>query len=483
MKQIHIGLDFGTNQTKCCIFDVHRNTREFFKFDNGQFFLPSEVGVTTQGTFLYGYSPSDEVIQRLLYFKIASAEDEEFLLETDDTSTSYDTFDYGGFAPEFLSVIYITFVLFSIKERYQTEKTPQKNTIGGFIGRFIGNQEESEAIQFAIQLGIPTEWSQKKNLRRKRKFESILLISQFLQDKFKTKSSFLKATAEELKTEVKSALKRIKAAAQDKEQFDGLLNDNSLSVFPETAAGLNVLINNKQLKSGYYAAMDIGAGSTDISFFKVIGEQIKYIASESYLLGANSVYRRYKNCDSLDALKKSEQTIRNNILDPDSIPDKIEYVLKDVNDLISKKAKKLFARRVKFFERDILKRYTGQPVILYGGGGQLPTIDNFSVEIWGAPNGGVSWRFESGVKKMEKIQIQDYIEQIPNIINPIDEYKRDLPLLVVALGLSYIRHDSAAEWFDESHYIASDRDRQRIVEIAHPFNEDCYIYDVIDRHF
>src|SRR5690606_6410109 len=97
------------------------------------------------------------------------------------------------------------------------------------------------------------------------------------------------------------------------EAFDHLLSTQGLTVFPESAAGLTFLIKTGRLPSGYYAAVDIGGGSTDVSFFRVnTNDKTSYLASESLLLASNDVYRRYEGGAgrSLSSLQAGEQQVR-----------------------------------------------------------------------------------------------------------------------------------------------------------------------------
>ena len=68
MANYHIGLDFGTSQTKVCLYNTNSGEREFVKFANRTFFLPSLVTRTRENKFIYG----DEAAQgkKYRYFKI-----------------------------------------------------------------------------------------------------------------------------------------------------------------------------------------------------------------------------------------------------------------------------------------------------------------------------------------------------------------------------------------------------------------------------
>src|SRR4051794_21087335 len=101
MKKLNIGLDFGTSQTKVCIYDLDLDTHEFFKFPtNDSFFLPSVVGFLSNGRLVYGDKVSKLIKRQFSYFKIASAQDEEFLMETfEKNAQEQSIYTKSGFFP------------------------------------------------------------------------------------------------------------------------------------------------------------------------------------------------------------------------------------------------------------------------------------------------------------------------------------------------------------------------------------------------
>ncbi len=482
MKAFHIGLDFGTSQSKACIYDVDNNVHEFFRFpDTNSFFISSKIGLKNDDTFEYGNSNPATYKNEYYYFKIASAEDEEFHAETfESTPTSkpnlYLIEEFYPFTPEFLSVIYLTHLLFRIKEHYKARFT-QKDSGKGFIKKLFSASSKIEDIKFTVQLGIPTEWSQRKNLRRKRKFENILMIAELLQKKYKTHETYIKATSEELITHVKNIYKFQNLSNSD--QFDDELNSLGISVFPETAAGLTFIIKTRQLMQGYYGIMDIGGGTTDISFFCVeSGNSIKYLASESYLIAANTFYKRIANNEvSIHDLQKAEKEVQELIASGDWQNNKlIQPALYDVNKHLNKLVYKLFHRRVYHFRPGMVNRYADQPMLMYGGGSRLPGLDSGRIEIYN--NGNVT-SITIPTYFMEKQKIDRYTSII-NVLDDTGSWKTDLSVLVVALGLSYIKPESFANWFGEEDYQPKDgKSFRKIREIQHPQNEDYYLYDVL----
>lgn len=481
MKQYHIGLDFGTYQSKACIYHIDRDEHEFFRFDNGSFFLLSRVAIKKDGTLEYGDKMGAETLEEYYYFKIAAAEDEEFHAETygkeaDKDVNFYKFNEFHNYTPEFLSVVYLTNILFVVKEHYQSPTQPQKER-RGLISRFLGREKQQiEEVRFTVQLGIPTEWSQAKNLKRKRKFENILMLATLLQKKYLTLSAFLSASANQLKNDLKEAYES--NSFESKEKFYSQLHELGLSIYPETAAGITFLLLTNQLLPGYYAAMDIGAGSTDVSFYQILGNNIKYIASESYILASNDLYRIYSGSDnSMRALKTAEDNVKLKISTDDWKKDlHLVDSLKKLDHQLEDKLYRLFNKRVYYFSKGMLTNYLNQPIIMYGGGALIPIINSgqFLLHDHGSPSSITIPR-----TYVEKNMIERY-SAILNILPGDESWKPFFPLLVVALGLSFIKADSAAEWFDDTDYHIRDGAPELV---PHPFNEDLFIYDVLLSKF
>lgn len=497
MRNYNIGLDFGTYQSKACVYDVDNDVHEFFVFPTSKsFFLPSRVAERNDGTFEYGNSVSGLAIREYYYFKMAAAEDEEFREETSTntnplTTNFYDPDKFKPYTPEFLVTTFLTYMLLTIKEAWGKKKIkPIKK--GSFLSRLFDTQiAKEEEIKMTIQLGIPTEWSHKKNLKRKRKFQNILLISEFLQNKYKTLENYLNQKVGDLIEDIEEYYRTIKFNSLS--EFNSKLNSYGLSVWAETAAGLTFITQTKQLTTGYYAIMDIGGGTTDISFFRLMDNGvIKYIASEAYMMAANNVYSKLlPDKYTTDELYQMESEIRKTFdekkwKENSDLRAATKYVRSQLQELFHR----LFAKRVYWFHSDgMRKRYGNQSLIVYGGGFEIPEILTSVMLI-----------HDNGVKSkdvdctyMEVIEIEKFKSKI-NILPEDKTWEKSLSLLVVALGLSFIKKPGSADWFDRSDYHPEDGDPDKPVlrpkrpqrgggssdsEVPHPFNEGYYIYNVL----
>lgn len=197
MANYHIGLDFGTSQTKVCLFNKDSDVREFLKFDNNSYFLPSLIVKKPDNTFSYGNENENGIKYR--YFKMAAAEDDHLIQVTNedleghlkngavDDFRKYST-DYQ-IKPEILVVLYLTYIYLFVKQNKSTQNT---QNVGGLLGRLAGNNATTQNT-FSINLGIPTEWNNPNHIKRRIKFQSLLITSIELANQFDGLHTFLKS--------------------------------------------------------------------------------------------------------------------------------------------------------------------------------------------------------------------------------------------------------------------------------------------------
>lgn len=222
---ITVGLDFGTHQTKVCL--EHKEgvecEYEFFKFEdkNGikQYTLPSIISRTKDGKLEYGYINENPDAQIIRYFKQGA-----FCTATDVNLSHDDAIYY--------SIWYIAYILFDLEEKYGQE--------------------------FTIQMGAPADSEHIESVRR----IAVSIIAsayRLVEEVFKNnKNEFLTTRYFTLKskTEIVPYSSEIKATY-------GLL------VFPEAYACLKPLTENGKISRGMSLMVDIGGGTTDISFFTI----------------------------------------------------------------------------------------------------------------------------------------------------------------------------------------------------------------------
>ena len=329
MANYLIGLDFGTSQTKVCLLNSDSNVREFLKFDNEKYFLPSLITKKEDNTFSYG----DETVNgtKYRYFKMAAAEDEELVKVTNEDLKGHlpvgNIDDFRKYStnnevkPEIFVVLYLTFIYLFIKKKKNTKKT---TGIGGLLERFIGNTQVIENA-YAINLGIPTEWNNPAHIKRKIKFQTLLLTSAQLADNFENLDAFLLAKDTELLSKISKINENHLNELVDKktneigELINSWLISKKLAVFPESAAGINYLLKTKRLDDGCFATLDIGAGTSDIAIFEVKkNKSSRYFCLESTEIASNDFYREYakqlypEDSITFDIIERVEKIIKSN---------------------------------------------------------------------------------------------------------------------------------------------------------------------------
>lgn len=221
---ITVGLDFGTHQTKVCIEDkegVELNYT-FMKFSDAyrrEFYtLPSLVGVGKDGLLSYGYLPRRYDGRIIRYFKQSTFR---------PSPTSMPQINAMYF-----STWYLAYILFDLEEKYGQE--------------------------FTIQMGAPTDSG---HVHQVKVIATRIIASAYrlVEDVFPNdKEKFLATPMKEL-TEITEL---VPYSQEIKDEY-GLL------VFPEAYACLKPLISQGKLATGMSLMIDIGGGTTDISFFTI----------------------------------------------------------------------------------------------------------------------------------------------------------------------------------------------------------------------
>ena len=221
---ITVGLDFGTHQTKVCIENkegVELNYT-FMKFEDTYhrlfYTLPSIVGVGKDGLLSYGYLPRRYDGRIIRYFKQSTFHPSE----TGMTQVN----------ALYFSTWYLAYILFDLEEMYGQE--------------------------FTIQMGAPTDSS---HINAVKTIATRIIASAYrlVEDVFANDKQKLLATP------MKELVDLTELVAYSKE----IKEEYGLLVFPEAYACLKPLISQGKLATGMSLMIDIGGGTTDISFFTI----------------------------------------------------------------------------------------------------------------------------------------------------------------------------------------------------------------------
>ncbi len=194
------------------------------------------------------YSDMPEYLKKLeAWEKLKESASSKMIYRNFKQATFLDEKDYPwpyDIKPEMLSVWYLTYVLFKLDEYFS--KLAEDGVGDG---------------TYSLQVGVPTG---KNKLKEQQKKAISIFVSAFkLMESYNNDfSQFMSATVSELleKTTLRNYRYNDKAYMDDKYYYN-------INVFPEAYAGLFVMTANRALASGFNLLVDIGGGTTDITFF------------------------------------------------------------------------------------------------------------------------------------------------------------------------------------------------------------------------
>lgn len=321
---ITVGLDFGTHQTKVCI--EHKDGVElnytFMKFSDTYhrdfYTLPSIVGVGKDGLLSYGYLPRKYDGRIIRYFKQSAFR---------PTSSSMPQTN-----AMFFSTWYLAYILFDLEEKYGQE--------------------------FTIQMGAPTDSShidQAKVIATRIMASAYRLVEDvFVNDKEK----FLATSMKEL-TELTTL---VPFSQEIKDEYN-------LLVFPEAYACLKPLINQGKLAKGMSLMIDIGGGTTDISFFTI--EENKPQVYDFYSINKGLNYLTGAN-------ERNQTGTEVNVLDASEIIHgrRASYIneLNQVCDTLRSKLQKEFKMQTGLDMHRLLDALKNRPLVYCGGGSTFKSL-------------------------------------------------------------------------------------------------------------
>ena len=221
---ITVGLDFGTHQSKICVERKEgvEVSYEFLKFKDRHgkmsYTLPSIIQKDSAGMLSYGFVAPKKDSEIIRYFKQA-------------TFTNLNN-EFSQEQAMMFSVWYISYIIFDLEELYDKD--------------------------FAIQAGVPSDGSHMA-MQMKRAVRIILSAYKLVEDVFENdKEKFLNTPFEEL-----IELTEILPYSREKK------DEYSILIFPEAYACLLPLVKSSKIPRGMSLMVDIGGGTTDISFFSI----------------------------------------------------------------------------------------------------------------------------------------------------------------------------------------------------------------------
>lgn len=321
---ITVGLDFGTHQSKVCIEfkEGAELNYKFFTFKDytgkERYTLPSIIKNREDGLLEYGYLGSSAHGNIIRYFKQATFTTSEGFL------SQKEAIHY--------SIWYLAYILFDLEQKYKQS--------------------------FAIQMGVPTDGEHYKQ----QKCLAVRLITSayhLVEDVFgNDKELFLNTP----KTELVSLTKFLPYDEEKKEEF-------SILVFPEAYACLMPLVKSSKIANGMSLMIDIGGGTTDISFFTIKNQRPQVYAFYSIDKGLNFL---------TDAISRSITSVDSNVQYESSIlRNRKNYFKMDitkVHDRLISRLKNEFRKQSDLDMHRLTDALKSRPIIYTGGGSTFQTL-------------------------------------------------------------------------------------------------------------
>lgn len=323
-----VGLDFGTHQTKVCVEEKDRFETRYsfvtFKDNKGEnsYVLPSIIRINTNGKLSYGYIEEGVPGKIVRYFKQATFTENPEIWKND-------------IAAEYYTVWYLAYILFILEKKYEPEL-------------------------FSLNFGIPTDNDRYKFLKRK--------AVSLLTSAYRLVEEVYKNNIEKFLDENILSLKEntdILSYSGEKKEFYNIL------VFPEAYACLRPLSARGRITTGMNLMVDIGGGTTDISFFTMEKDE------ETDKFEKPQLYELLSVPLGLNFLTKAEEHLDSGKVDSNvDTRTKLDWVRQtEYTDKISNICYKLRQRILNLFEnstslkRDRAVQALKDRLVIYTGGG------------------------------------------------------------------------------------------------------------------
>lgn len=551
MNAYHVGIDFGTSQTKVCVKDLLKNTYFFHKFKvSSNYFMPSTIQVDRSGFCSFGIEGSDQI----RFFKMAALHDEQFdrIISENLISSNIDyTPELSGINsipsnqdelakfPELCCIIYLAQIISELQESLQhVEKTmtsvevstdelgseekdlhQEKHT--NSFGRILSllkkksqNQHKPEQVTvkrelvtkkelrvtkptLLLTIGIPTEYDSNYNILRRQKMYQMLLMANKLSKTIGTADKFGKTCVSELIQHLRDIFEDT-INGKHLSGLEELYNKEGLFVIAETTAGIEPIRNDrkrmlfeiinrsgndwqdeyykfKQNHAGCYMTMDIGAGTTDISFFQMItfssGEiKIKYYSSQPIPYASNQIISNYLKSTNFEVISKFDFTKTSSEEWQQSQIGSRQELYRIINGYRSASPEaSVFGRVRSIFRRHKLSlhrhwHYEDPPphvlakgCLVYGGGSRFNEFGTGDL-----PLEQVTWNQGTYTRIKKLIQGNEIIYNLslsqkngyPVERHELQEIIMSLDMLIVSLGLAMLSPGNRGDtWLDIDEYL------------------------------
>ncbi len=350
MGQITVGLDFGTHQSKICIETINgpEINYNFFKFkdENGieHYTLPSVIYVDYNERLSYGYKISrNKKSKKKNKYISAFSEFANFITNPQKSSK----IDYE-----------IQYIIRYFKQATFTtitngmERSDAMLFTTWYLSYIIFELQERYGIDFAVQMGVPTDGERYDNQKRLA-VQLMLSAYNLVENTYNNdKDAFFNATISELRS------KTVILPYDDNEKINyGIL------VFPEAYACLMPLVSSSKISTGMSLMIDIGGGTTDVSFFTIKNNKPQVYAFYSVDKGLNYL----TDAENLDSMRPDS-----NVYDETDLHNtRIFDLQKDISDIYNKLIKSLVTElqiQTSIHPNELYRALSVRPLIYSGGG-------------------------------------------------------------------------------------------------------------------
>lgn len=321
---ITVGLDFGTHQTKVCVENKEGVELDytFMQFEDTYhrlfYTLPSIVGVGTDGLLSYGYIPRRYNGRIIRYFKQCTFRPSKTGMPQVNAM--------------YFSTWYLAFILFDLEEKFGQE--------------------------FTIQTGAPTDSSHVDVVKA--------IATRIIASAYRlVEDVFVNDKQKFLATPMKELVEKTKLVPYSKE----IKEEYGLLVFPEAYACLKPLISQGKIASGMSLMIDIGGGTTDISFFTIEDNKPQVYDFYSINKGLNFLTNASMNLPMGAEINVKDAS--------EIIPSRRDVYIGEVNQICDSLRSKLqyeFKKQTSFSAHRLLEALKNRPLVYCGGGSTFKSL-------------------------------------------------------------------------------------------------------------
>ena len=331
---ITVGLDFGTHQTKICVEEKNGSETQysFHMFrdlkGNLQYTLPSIICITPDEKIKYGYIDKRTRGNYKRYFKQAVFRD-------------INSSDMMLWEAACYSVWYLAYILFDLEEKY--------------------------GKSFTVQMGAPSDTSRLDS--RKAIAVSILVSAYKLVEEVfhNDKNAFLE-----------TPITKLIELTEIVRYTDTLKKEYGILVFPESYACLMPIVGRGKIAHGMNIIVDIGGGTTDISFFTIeekVGKSKIYHPQvyDFFSISKGLNYLIRQDVFTGDALTKELHIIDRSEIDRDRAS-LYYHEIENICNNIKENLKREWISQTVHKKEKLLRALKNRPIIYTGGGSTIDIL-------------------------------------------------------------------------------------------------------------